>query len=147
MMVVVVRAVGHTRVWWMFAASLLPWTVDWSAAAGSGWGLIWIAVAGIATAAMIILSLRSYTLETAGRAVTATVVKVLRNRMNVVVNNVYIRRRVLLEIPGADGTPYQAVLPLLCEIGTTPSPGDKLRLRVDPKNPKHFALEPSRAAA
>ena len=32
---------------------------------------------------------------------------------------------------------------MLCEIGTTPDRGDTFRLRVDPKNPKHFALEPS----
>ena len=41
------------------------------------------------------------------------------------------------------GQPYQAVLPMLCEIGTTPDRGDTFRLRVDPNNPKHFALEPS----
>jgi hypothetical protein len=62
--------------------------------------------------------------------------------MNTVVNNVFIRRRVLLEIRGADGATSQAVLPMLCEIGTSPDPGDRLKLRVDPGNPKHFALDP-----
>jgi hypothetical protein len=71
---------------------------------------------------------------------------VLKNHMNVVINNVYIRRRLLLDIPGANGT-YEAVLPMLCEIGTSPEVGEKLRLRVDPRHPKHFALDPSHFSA
>ncbi len=143
-MVVVPKAAGHTRMGWIFIASLLPWAVSWAPAYGWGWGLLWVGIAGAITSAMIILALRAFTLETQGRQVTATVVKVLPNRMNVVINNVYVRRRVLLEIPGVGGQPYQAVLPMLCEIGTTPDNGDAFRLRVDPKNPKHFPLEPSR---
>jgi hypothetical protein len=142
LMVVVPRAVGHTKTWWIFIASLLPWAVDWATPYGLGWGLLWIGVAGAITATMIFLALRMLLLDEQGTAVTATVVKVLRNHMNVVINNVYIRRRVLLDIPGPNGT-YQAVLHMLCEIGTSPSTGDKLRLRVDPKHPKHFALDPS----
>lgn len=142
-MVVVSKAAGHTRVGWIFIASLLPWAVSWAPAYGWGWGLLWVGIAGAITAAMMILALRTLTLETMGRRALGTVVKVLPNRMNVVINNVYIRRRVLLEIPGVDGQPYEAVLPMLCEIGTQPDKGDTFRLRVDPKNPKHFALEPS----
>jgi hypothetical protein len=143
LMVVVTKAVGHARTGWMFISSLLPWAVSWAPAYGWGWGLLWIGFAGAVTTGMIVLALRSLTLETMGRRAIGTVVKVLPNRMNVVINNVYIRRRVLLEIPGADGQPYQAVLPMLCEIGTSPKKGDTFRLRVDPKNPKHLALEPS----
>jgi len=91
---------------------------------------------------MSILAVRSINLDERGTVVTATVRKVLKNHMNVVINNVYIRRRVLLDIPGPQGQ-YDAVLPMLCEIGTSPEVGDKYRLRVDPKNPKHFALDPS----
>ncbi len=143
LMLVVSRAVGHLRQSWMFISSLLPWAVDWAAPYGPGWGLLWIGIAGAVAGTMTLLALRDLSLEVNGRLVTATVVRVLRNRMNVVINNVYIRRRVLLAIPGADGTPYEAVLPMLCEIGTSPEPGDSLRLRVDPDNPKHFALDPS----
>jgi hypothetical protein len=142
LMLVVPKAVGHTRQWWIFVASLLPWAVDWASPYGLGWGLLWIGIAGTFATVMIVLALRGLRLDTQGRPVTATVVKVLRNRMNMVVNNVYIRRRVLLEIPGANGATYQAVLPMLCEIGTSPDPGDRLKLRVDPGNPKHFALDP-----
>jgi len=143
-MVVVPKAAGHTRMGWIFVASLLPWAVSWAPAYGWGWGLLWVGIAGAITAVMMILALRTFTLETMGRRAIGTVVKVLPNRMNVVINNVYVRRRVLLEIPGVDGQPYQAVLPMLCEIGTSPGKGDTFRLRVDPKNPKHVALEPSR---
>jgi hypothetical protein len=86
---------------------------------------------------------RSVNLEDRGTLVTATVKKVLRNHLNVVINNVYIRRRVLLDIPAAGGGSYEGVLPVLYEIGTRPDEGDRIRLRVDPKNPKHFALDPS----
>jgi hypothetical protein len=131
------------RQWWFIVASLLPWAVDWAAPYGLGWGLLWIAIAGLDAAAMAYFSVRSINLDERGTVVTATVKKVLKNHMNVVINNVYIRRRVLLDVPGANGATYEAVLPMLCEIGTSPDPGDKLRLRVDPKNPKHFALDPS----
>jgi hypothetical protein len=142
MLFVVQKAVGHTRTWWFVVASLLPWVVDWSAPLGWGWGLLWIAIAGVTAVAMMLVSLRSLNLDLNGTVVTATVKKVLRNHMNVVINNVYIRRRVLLDIPGANGS-YEAVLPMLCEIGTAPEVGEKVRLRMDPKNPKHFALDPS----
>jgi hypothetical protein len=143
LMVVCMKAVGHSRIGWVFIASLLPWVVDWSAPYGWGWGLLWIGVAGGIAAGMTVLALRSLRLETKGRRAVGTVVKVLPNRMNVVINNIYVRRRVLLQIPGADGTPYEAVLPMLCEIGTAPAKGDTFPLRVDPDHPKHFALEPS----
>ena len=142
-MLVVSKAAGGTRASWIFIASLLPWAVSWAPAYGWGWGLLWVGIAGAVTAVMMILALRTFTLETMGRRATGTVVEVLPNRMNVVINNIYVRRRVLLDIPGVDGQPYQAVLPMLCEIGTFPAKGNTFPLRVDPKNPNHFALEPS----
>lgn len=143
MLYVVQAVVGHTRIWWWLVGSMLPWIVDWGAPYGWGIGLLLIGQAGVVAFLMAWTSLRSVRLEDQGRPVTATVVKVLPNRMNMVVNNVYIRRRVLLDIPAADGSTYQGVLPMLCEIGTQPSPGDTFRLRVDPANPKHFALDPT----
>ena len=142
MLYVVAKAVGHTRQWWFLVGSLLPWVVDWSTPVGPGWGLLCIGAAGLVAAAMIYLALRNFNLDVNGTVVTGTVVKVLKNYMNVVINNVYIRRRVLFEIPGPNG-PYQAKLAMLCEIGTSPEAGDKFQLRVDPKNPKHFEIDPS----
>src|SRR4051812_11620139 len=86
---VVGYAVGHVRAWWFLVASLLPWVVDWASAVSVGTGLIAIAVAGGFASLMTLLSLRSDALESRGVQVEATVVKVLRNHMNVVINNVY----------------------------------------------------------
>jgi hypothetical protein len=137
------HVLGHSRLWWFVVASILPWAVDWAAPFGLGWGLLWIGIAGLVAAGMAYFGIRQVNLDDRGTVVTAIVKKVLRNHMNVVINNVYIRRRVLLDIPRADGTSYEGVLPMLCEIGTQPSVGERLQLRVDPKNPKHFALDPS----
>jgi hypothetical protein len=140
---VAAHVLGHSRTWWVVVASLLPWVVDWAAPVGPGWGLLWVGIAGLVAAAMAFLSVRSINLDDRGTVVTATVKRVLRNHMNVVINNVYIRRRVLLDIPRTDGSTYEGVLPMLYEIGNQPSVGERLRLRVDPKNPQHFALDPS----
>ena len=136
------HVLGHSRTWWAIVSSLLPWVVNWAAPFGLGWGLLWIGVAGAVAVTMAYLAVRSINLDERGTAVTATVKKVLKNHMNVVINNVYIRRRVLFEIPGPNGT-YQAKLAMLCEIGTSPAAGDKFQLRVDPKNPKHLEIDPS----
>ena len=144
MVYVIGHAVGHTRMWWFFVASLLPWAVSWSAPVGWGWALLWIGIAGMFAVAMIFFSLRSLNLDERGLVVTATVKKVLRNYFNVVINNVYVYRHLLLEIPGANGGPsYEDKLWMLCEIGTSPAVGDQLKLRVDPRNPRHYAVDPS----
>jgi hypothetical protein len=59
--------------------------------------------------------------------------------MNVVMNNVYIRRRLRLRIQRQDGTPaYEGILKGFFMLGEIPSVGDRLALRVDPANPQHF---------
>ena len=138
----VAHEVGHHRDWWIITTSMLPWLVDLGTPYGWGVGLALIAVAGGVASFMLWSSLRSVALDTLGRRAIGTVVKVLPSRMNVVVNNVYIKRKVLLDIPDERGSTYQAVLPMLCEIGTRPDPGDTFHLRVDPRNPQHFALDP-----
>jgi len=147
MLYVIQAVIGHTRIWWWLVGSLLPWVVDWGTPYGWGVGLLVIALAGALAFLMAWTSLRAVRLDEHGRQVTATVIRVLPNRMNTVINNVYIRRRVLLDIPAAGGSTYQGVLPMLCEIGTQPSPGDTFRLRVDAGNPKHFALDPTHREA
>jgi hypothetical protein len=144
MVSVMQHALGHSRVSWFFVASLLPWAVDWSAPVGWGWGLLWIGIAGAVAVAIILLSLRTVDLDTRGTVVTATVKKILRNYMNVVINGVYIYRHLLLDIPGADGAPAREdKLWMLCEIGTSPSVGEHIRLRVDPRNPRRYEVDPS----
>jgi hypothetical protein len=143
MIYVVGHFVKHTRAWWFFVASLLPWVVDWASAASIGTGLIAIAVAGVFASLMVLFALRTEALDTRGILVDATVVKVLRNYMNVVINNVYIRRRALLKYTLPDGTEEQKVLGILTEIGDHVSAGEHLKIRVDPGNPRHISLDVS----
>ena len=147
MVYVMQKAVGHSRSWWFFVASLLPWAVDWSAPVGWGWGLLWIGFAGLFAVAIILLALRTLALDEHGTVVTATVKKVMRFPFNVVINSVYIYRHVLLDIPGTDGSPsYEGKLWMLYEIGNAPIPGEHVQLRVDPRNPQHFAVDRSHYA-
>src|SRR3954451_17159269 len=97
---------------------------------------------------MIVFALRSLALDEHGIVVSATVKKVLRNYFNIVVNNVYVYRRLLLEIPGAHGGPtYEDKLWMLCETATSPAVGDRLKLRVDPRHPRHYAVDRSHFAS
>ena len=143
MIYVIGHFLKHTRAWWFFVASLLPWVVDWASAASLGTGLLAIAVAGVFASLMVFFALRTEALDTRGILVDATVVKILRNYMNVVINNVYIRRRALLKYTLPDGTEEQKVLGILCEIGTGPTAGEQLKIRVDPGNPRHIAMDQS----
>jgi hypothetical protein len=59
--------------------------------------------------------------------------------MNVVTNNIYIRRTLMLRVQRSDGTPpYQVKHSGMFMLGGIPTPGDVFNLRVDPKNPKHI---------
>jgi hypothetical protein len=85
------------------------------------------------------VSVRTIRLDERGRLVTATVVREVPSRTTTVVNNIYVRRKVELDIPAEDGTTYRGTLAMLYEMGTWPNPGDPVRLRVDAENPKRFA--------
>lgn len=145
LMLVVPRAVGHSEMWTLFVASLLPWLVDWVSLGGVVEGLLMVAITGAVTTVMILRSLRTVRLDVHGRLVTATVLREVPTSFNTVVNNIYVRRKAELEIPAADGSTYRAVLTTLYEIGTHPRPGDQVRIRVDPGNPKRFQLASSTA--
>lgn len=59
--------------------------------------------------------------------------------INVVVNNVYIKRTLRLRIERSDGVPpYEAKYRGTFMLGEIPSPGSVLVLRVDPHRPQHF---------
>jgi hypothetical protein len=143
MVYVMGHVLGHTRPWWFLVASMLPWIVDWASAASLGTGLVAIAVAGGFAVLIAELSLRTAALDSHGIQVDATVVEVLRNRMNVVINNVYVRRRVRVEFALPGGPAQRRVIAMICEIGTGPSPGDHVKLRVDPRHPRHVAVDPT----
>jgi putative oligomerization/nucleic acid binding protein len=135
----IMNLVGEQKVLWWFAASLVPWAVDWTVPSSSWLLLPWAAVA-IAVAAWIgRFSSRAQALQQRGIRATGTVLEVFKPWMNVVVNNVYIRRRLRLRIQRQDGSPaYEGILKGLFMLGEIPSVGDRLSLRVDPANPQHF---------
>jgi len=110
--------------------------------------LLWAAVA-IAVAVWIgRFSSRARALQQRGIRATGTVLEVFKPWMNVVVNNVYIRRRLRLRIQRQDGAPpYEGILKGLFMLGEIPSVGDRLSLRVDPANPQHFDYDKDSSSA
>lgn len=142
------RPAGHLRAWWLFMGSLLPWVVNYGSPYSYGVAILLLGVAALAAVAVAVTAVRTIGLDEGGRLVTARIVREVPTRMRTVVNNIYVRRKVELEIPTADGTgTYRGVLPMLYEMGLWPTEGDKVRLRVDPDNPKRFALASSESEA
>jgi len=135
----IMNLVSEQKVLWWFVASLVPWGVDWTVPSSSWFLLLWAAVA-IASAVWIgSVSNRASALQQRGIRATGTVLEVFKPWMNVVVNNVYIRRRLRLRIQRQDGAPpYEGIFKGLFMLGEIPSVGDRLNLRVDPANPQHF---------
>jgi hypothetical protein len=92
-------------------------------------------------------SSRARALQQRGIRATGVVLEVFKPWMNVVINNVYIRRRLRLRIQRQDGTPaYEGILKGLFMLGEIPSVGDRLSLRVDPANPQHFDYDEASTA-
>jgi len=128
-------------IWWL-VASLLPWAIDWTMPVNPLFAAVWIPLT-LAFAAWILMATRGEESfkEHAVHAV-GVVLSVDQPYMNVVINNVYIKRKVRLRIERSDGTPpYEGVLNGLFMIGDIPSPGDRLPLLVDPANPQRFQGE------
>ena len=125
----------RTLSWW-FTGSLLAWGLDWTPPSL----LLWLQyAAALAVPFWIGWAARQSKLFTQ-RAIQATgiVLEVREPMMNVVINNVYIKRKVRLKVEREDGAPeYEAVLDGLYMLGEIPSPGDRMPLVVDPENPQH----------
>ena len=135
----IMNLVPEQKVLWWFIASLLPWIVDWTVPSSSWFLLLWGAVAVAVATWMGRFAQNAKTLQQQGIRATGVVLEVFKPWMNVVVNNVYIRRRLRLRIQRQDGSPaYEGILKGLFMLGEIPSVGDRLTLRVDPANPQHF---------
>ena len=127
--------IWRTLIWW-FGASLLPWALDWTPP-GSVLFFLWYAVA-LGLACWIALTARRAE-SFRERAVRATglVLEVLKPMMNVVINNVYIKRKLRLRILRTDGAPaYETTWNGTFMLGEIPSPGDRIPLLIDPANPR-----------
>lgn len=134
--------VGKQKIVWWFVASLLPWAVDWTPPVSPWFLLLWVPVT-IATAFWIAqVARQAELLQQHGIRAIGVVLEVFKPWMNVVVNNIYIRRKARIRIEREDGTPaYEAILKGLFMLGEVPSPGDRIRLLVDPANPQRFEHE------
>lgn len=135
------KPVGHVTMWSLLMGSLFPWVVNYGTPYSLGVAIALICLSAVIAAVVAFLSIRTIRLDEGGRLVTAVIVREIPTRMRTVVNNIYVRRKVELDIPTADGAgTYRGTMAILYEFGNFPSQGDKIRLRVDPENPKRFAL-------
>jgi hypothetical protein len=134
-------------VWW-FIASMVPWFADWTMALSPLLVAVWPAVV-LATALWIALSERSVeSLEEHGIRASGVVLQVYQPMMNVVINSVYIKRKLRLRIERSDGAaPYEATYDGLFMIGDIASVGDRIPLLVDPANPQHLQFDDKSASA
>lgn len=136
------QAVGEQKILWWFIASILPWVSDWATAAFSAY--FFCSAGAVLAVAWWISSVASGARFMAEHGLRASgeVLEVIEPRMNVVINNVYIRRALRLRILRDDGAaPYEARLKGLFMIGEIPKPGDRLRLLVDPNQPQHVVAD------
>jgi hypothetical protein len=122
-----------------FLASTMPFVADWTVPVAL-WSPLAVAAVVGAYATWLYLGLeRSDTLQHNGIPATGTVLEVETPVMNMVINDVYIRRTLILRVQRSDGAPpYQAKYAGTFMLGEIPNPGDVFNLRVDPKNPMHF---------
>ncbi|HYL98524.1 MAG TPA: SHOCT domain-containing protein [Blastocatellia bacterium] len=134
-------SVGLQMLLW-FMASLLPWAVDWSVPTSPLFGLLWLPLL-VGAAALIARSIgQEQSLREHGIRALGVVLEVLEPGMNVVVNGVYIKRKVRFRVEREDGVPpYEAILDELFMLGEIPSAGDSFPLLVDPAKPKRIEFD------
>jgi hypothetical protein len=140
-----VKGVGTMISIW-FVVSLLPFAIDWTAPV-SWWGAIAFVLLAVVIALFIDYDLTRHSLlQHNGIRATAVVLEVKKPLMNVVVNNVYIKRRLRVRIDRDDqAPPYETTYSDLWEMGTVPDPGDSFRVVVDPQRPRHLDVLDSSA--
>lgn len=136
------HVVDEQRILWWFVVSLLPWAVDWTVPVSDGFVFLWIPATLAFAAWIALVNRREASLQQHGIHATGTVLEVLKPFMNVVVNNVYIRRSLRVRIERADGSAsYEGVFKGLFMLGEIPSVGDRIPLLVDPANPQRFEYD------
>lgn len=133
------RKAASNAVGGWFLASSMPFVADWSVPVAPWSPIAIVAVVGAYSVWLYSRIERRDNLQHNGIPATGTVLEVKKPIMNVVMNNVYIRRTLMLRVQRSDGTPpYQVKHSGMFMLGEIPSPGDVFNLRVDPKNPKHI---------
>lgn len=120
--------------------SLGPFVVDWGFA--FGWWLPVVATVEFVAFAVWLYGRASFAdaLQRDGVRARAEVLEVKRGLMNVVVNNIYVRRTLRVRVVREDGAaPYETTFRGLFELGTVPDPGDDFAVVVDPARPQRIA--------
>ena len=140
--------VGEQKVLWWFAASLLPWGIDWTLPVSAWFIALWLPITIGLAYWIALVARRAEFLQQQGIHATGVVLEVFKPWMNVVINNVYIRRKLRLRVEREDGTPaYEGILKGLFMLGEIPSPGDRIPLIVDPAKPQRFEYDKGTDAA
>src|SRR5262249_19083847 len=128
----IMNIVAKQKILWWFGASLLPWAVDWTAPLTPLYFLLWAPITAGMAGWMASDARRADTLQRNGVRATGVVLEVLKPWMNVVINNVYIRRTLRLRVERADRVPaYEARFKGTFMLGEIPSAGDRIPLVVD----------------
>lgn len=137
----------QNMLWWFVSAGG-TWAVDWLTPV-SPILLVACPLAIVATAVWIGVAQHDYeSLEEHGVHAKGVVLQVYQPMMNVVINGVYIKRKLHLRIERSDGAAaYEADYNGLFMIGDIPSVGDGIPLLVDSANPQHFQYDDTSADA
>jgi hypothetical protein len=121
-------------------ASLLPWAIDWFLLASLWAGLPFVATATVVAVYLDLTRTSADLLQRDGLRATAVVMEVKKPLMNVVVNNIYVKRTLRLRIERDDhAPPYLASYTGLFTLGEVPERGAALQVVVDPKRPQRVA--------
>ena len=131
-----------------FAASSLPWAIDWTIPVSPLFGILW-AVIAIGFALRIAgVAQRDESLREHGVHASGVVLEVYHPFMNVIVNGAYIQRKIRMRVEGVTGVPpYEATMTGLYMFGDVPSVGDRIPLLVDAADPQRFEYDDGAASS
>jgi hypothetical protein len=130
-----------------FAASLLPWALDWTTPVSPFFALVWAALAIVLALRIAGVARRDEELREHGVHASGLVLEVYRPYWNVIVNGAYIQRKLRLRIQGVTNVaPYEATFTGLYMFGNVPSVGDRIPLLVDATDPQRFEYDDGASA-
>ncbi|TPG37168.1 SHOCT domain-containing protein [Mycolicibacterium hodleri] len=122
-----------------FLASTMPFVADWTVPVAPWSPAAVLIVVGAYAAWFYSRIERSDELQRNGIPAAGTVLEIETPLMNTIINDVYIRRTMMLRIERSDGAaPYQAKYTGTFMLGEVPKPGDVFNVRIDPKDPHHL---------
>ena len=134
------RAQRGTAPGWVIA-SVIPWVADWTAPA-TMWGPLVCAAIVLGYGAWLTKQVSEVDrVRVEGRRADAVIVEVIRPLLNVVVDKLYVRRTLRVQVQPSDGAaPYKASVKSVFLLGEVPEPGDRLVVLVHPERPEHVEI-------